>query len=286
MELKMSKYINPFTDYGFKKLFGEDNTRIYLIDFLNSVLEGHIPQIIEIQHRRTEMLGRHDTDRNSVFDLYCTTQNGERIIIELQKVEQKYFKDRSLYYSTFAVQEQNQKGKIDSKSWDFKLYPVYCVGILNFDFSDKKKYLHVGRILDIEDNDLLMPNLNFAFIEMPKFEKDIKSCKTKQEKWLYTLQNLSYLQEIPKELEEEIFLEFFHLAEISALKGEERGMYEDSLKYYRDIHIIETQNLEKGLEQGERKKAVEIAKSMKNEGLDNNLIIKLTGLTQEEIDKL
>ncbi|MFM2344907.1 MAG: hypothetical protein RLZZ210_1519, partial [Pseudomonadota bacterium] len=108
----MSRYINPFTDFGFKRLFGEDNTKIYLIDFLNSVLEGHIPQITEIQHRRTEMLGRHDTDRNSVFDLYCTTQNGERIIIELQKVEQKYFKDRSLYYSTFAVQEQNQKGKI------------------------------------------------------------------------------------------------------------------------------------------------------------------------------
>ncbi len=278
----MGKYINPFTDFGFKRLFGEENSKIYLIDFLNSVLEGYIPEIIDIQHRRTEMLGRHDTDRNSVFDLYCTTQSAERIIIELQKVEQKYFKDRSLYYSSFAVQEQNQKGKIDDKIWDFKLYTVYCVGILNFDFSDKEKYLHVGRILDVDDKDLLMPNLNFAFVEIPKFKKDIQSCQTKQEKWLYTLQNLIYLQDVPKELELEIFLNFFSLAEINALKGEERGRYEDSLKYFRDLHIIETQNFEKGKLEGK----LEIVKSMQSKGLDISLITELTGLSEQEISKL
>ncbi len=278
--------MNPFTDFGFKKLFGEEDSKIYLVDFLNSVLENHIPNIVDIQHRRTEILGRHDTDRNSVFDLYCTTQNGERIIIELQKVEQKYFKDRSLYYSSFAVQEQNQKGKIDGKAWDFQLCPVYCVGILNFDFSHKEKYLHIGRILDIEDKDILMPNLNFAFIEIPKFKKDIESCQTKQDKWLYTLQNLASLQNVPKELELEMFLNFFRLAEINALKGEERGRYEDSLKYYRDLYIIETQNFEKGVVEGEIKGKLEIAKKLKKLGISINVIIASTGLSEKEVLKL
>src|SRR5687767_28124 len=190
----MTKYINPFTDFGFKRLFGEENSKIYLIDFLNSILGKHISPISEIQHRRTEMLGRHKTDRNAVFDLYCISNNGERIIIELQKIEEVYFKDRSLYYSTFAIQEQNRKGKVEGISWDFRLKPVYCIGILNFAFDDKEKYLHIGKILDVDTHEILMSNLNFAFIEMPKFKKNINSCKTKEDKWLYTLHNLAYLQ--------------------------------------------------------------------------------------------
>ncbi len=296
----MSKFMNPFTDYAFKKLFGEDDAKIYLIDFLNSILGNNIPFITDIQHKRTELLGRHNTDRNSIFDLYCTTEYGEKIIIEMQKIEQTYFKDRSLFYVSSAIQEQNRKGKVSGLEWDFKLSPVYCVAILNFSFDDKHpdKYLHIGKLLDIETHEELMDRINFAFIEMPKFKKTLNNCETKQDKWLYTLYNLERLQDVPSELEDDVFLEFFHKAEISALKGEERGNYEDSLKYFRDLHIIEIQNhqkgmqkgmqqgIQQGIEQGEINKALEIAVNMKRKGLDINTIAEITNLSVDEINKL
>ncbi len=283
----MSKYINPFTDFGFKKLFGENSSKIYLADFLNSILEPYLSEpIISIENRKSEMLGRKVSDRNAVFDLYCFTQNGERIIVEMQKVEQEYFRDRSLYYSTFAITEQAKKGKTDGTYWDFKLDPVYCVGILNFNFSDKEKYLHIGKILDVQDHDNLIDNVTFAFIEMKKFEKDIKICKTKQDKWLYTLHNIAKLQEVPPELEEQVFIDFFHEAEINALKSEDLGAYQDSLNYFRDLHIIENQNLKKGRLEGKLEGKLEMAKSMKKEGLDIKIIQKISGLKNEDIDKL
>ena len=128
----MSKYLNPMTDYGFKKLFGEEASKHFLIDFLNSVFEDFIPQIADLSYGKNEHLGAKLIDRNVIFDLYCKDLAGNHFIIELQKAHQTYFKQRTLYYATFAIQEQAQKGK----EWDFKLNPVYCLSILNFNFED------------------------------------------------------------------------------------------------------------------------------------------------------
>nr|MBS0036657.1 Rpn family recombination-promoting nuclease/putative transposase [Saprospiraceae bacterium] len=112
------KNINPFTDFGFKKLFGEEASKDILLDFLNAVLEDDVGLIEYLEFSKNEHLGPSELDRNVVFDIYCRTASGERIIIEMQKFFQTYFKERSLYYSSFAIQEQAEKGK-----WDFSLYP-------------------------------------------------------------------------------------------------------------------------------------------------------------------
>ncbi len=279
-----SKYMNPFTDFGFKKLFGEDDAKVYLADFLNSLLSGHIAEITDIIPLKSEMLGRAESDRSAIFDLYCKTNHGERIIIELQKVAQRNFKDRSLFYSSFAIQEQNQKGKIDGKDWDFKLDAVYCVGILNFNFSDKKdKYLHIGRLLDVDDHDVLIENINFAFFEAPKFRKTMEECHTKQDQWLYAFCNLQFLDQIPQNLtDDHHLLDFFHNAEMNALKGEDRARYEDSLKYFRDLHNVEQLNLDKG----RIEEKLKIAQNMKNKGFDIKIIADITTLTIEEVQAL
>ena len=126
-----AKYINPFTDFGFKKLFGEEDNKDLLISFLNSLLEGK-EVITDLTFKSTEKLGNTAPERKAVFDLYCENDKGEKFIVELQKTEQKFFKDRSLYYSTFPIQEQAEKGK----KWDFKLKAVYLVAILDFEFDD------------------------------------------------------------------------------------------------------------------------------------------------------
>jgi predicted transposase/invertase (TIGR01784 family) len=93
------KYINPFTDFGFKKLLGSEFNKDLLIDFLNQVL-GDREQIKDLTYLNTEKLGKTASDRKAVFDLYCENEKGNKFIIELQNVSQQYFKDRSVFYST------------------------------------------------------------------------------------------------------------------------------------------------------------------------------------------
>ena len=113
------KYFNPYTDFGFKKLFGEEANKELLIDFLNSLLpEEHSVQTLEF--RNTEHLGFSEVDRWAVFDIFCQAKSGERFVVEMQKVKQLYFKDRALFYAVLPIVEQAVKGKWDFKSSFFK----------------------------------------------------------------------------------------------------------------------------------------------------------------------
>ncbi len=279
-------YMDPFTDYGFKKLFGEEDSKEYLIDFLNSVFADFIPNIKELSYHKNEHLGNKQIDRNVVFDLYCKGQDGSKFIIELQKVKQDYFKQRSLFYSTFAITEQAPKGK-----WDFKLSPVYCIGILNFNLDDNQnKCITKAKILDIETHDTVIEELNFAFIECQIFNKNITKKSSRQDKWLYILNHLSKLQCMPKELSEKLFEDFFTKANILKLSSKERSKYNASITYYRDLHNIEAQNFVKGRAEGrvegKIEGKIEVAKTMKKEGIEIPVISKLTGLTINEINKI
>ena len=112
MSLK-DKYINPLTDFGFKKLFGIEPNKELLIDFLNQLLPA-IHKVKTLSYTKNEQLGDNKHERKAIFDLYCESQSGEKFIVEVQKAKQNFFKDRSVYYSTFPIQEQAQKG-----NWDF-----------------------------------------------------------------------------------------------------------------------------------------------------------------------
>ena len=129
----IEKYINPFTDFGFKKLFGTEPNKDLLIDFLNAVVLPKQRKIKDLSYRKNEHIGNTELDRKAIFDLYCIGADGERFIVEMQKAKQNYFKDRSVFYSTFPIQEQAQRG-----DWDYKLSEVYTVGVLDFVFSDEE----------------------------------------------------------------------------------------------------------------------------------------------------
>jgi predicted transposase/invertase (TIGR01784 family) len=288
--LEPISFMDPFTDYGFKKLFGEESSKIYLIDFLNSVFSDFIPHISELTYSKNEHLGNKKIDRNAIFDLYCKSNTGESFIIELQKIKQDFFKQRTLFYSTFAIQEQAIK-----KKWDFRLSPVYCIGILNFSISNNpNKYITTARILDTKTHETVIEELNFAFIECPKFTKQLTQKSSKQDKWLYILSHLGSLEDVPKELSEKLFEDFFARANVLSLPPKERSKYNNSITYYRDLDNIKAQNFDKGKEEGKaegeaigiEKGIIAIAIKLKAKGLDIADIIEATGLSLEKIKQL
>ena len=93
------RYINPYTDFGFKKLFGTELNKELLISFLNALLVGKENTITDVKYLNTERLGDIMVDRHSVFDVYCETADGNRFVVEMQKADQFCFKDRTVYYA-------------------------------------------------------------------------------------------------------------------------------------------------------------------------------------------
>lgn len=286
--IEKARYINPFTDFGFKKLFGEEPNKDLLLDFLNEILKNEQGEIKSLTYLKNEQTGRSSDDRRAIFDIFCETEDGEQFIVEIQKSKQKWFKDRSVYYSTFPIQKQAQKN-----NWDFKLNPVYLIAILDFTFDDSNSsefYRHNVKLINENTGEVFYKKLTYIFLEMPKFNKDLDELESKYEKWLYVLKNLPRLENIPIKLKEKIFEKVFETAELSQLTRDEWEEYEDSLKVYRDLKntldYSREIGYEKGKMQGKMDEKIKITKNLLKTGLDLNQIAVATGLTLEEIKKL
>jgi len=276
------KYINPFTDYGFKRLFGEEPNKDLLLDFLNELLHEEQGKITELTYLKNENLSTTELNRKAIFDLYCTNENGEKFIVELQKTKQKFFKDRTVYYSTFPIRDQALTGS----DWNFELKKVYTIAILDFVFDEDKnepdKFRYDVKLSDIETKKVFYNKLTFIYLEMPKFNKSIDELESKYEKWLFILRNLHKLDRIPERLKEDIFLKLFETAEIAKFSREEYQNYEDSLKYYRDLKNSLDTAREEGFEKGMEKVAIAMLRD--HEPIEK--IIRFTGLTINEIETI
>ena len=291
------RYISLLTDFGFKRIFGTKPNKDLLINFLNSLFEGE--QVIkDVRYLNSEHIGVVFAERKAIFDVYCENEHGEKFIVEMQNAYQKYFKDRSLFYSTFPIREQAPKGS----DWNFKLDHVYTVALLNFDLDeeafDKDDINHDVGLLDKKTFKVFNDKLTFKYVEIAKFDKQEKDLITLYDKWLYVLKNLSYLDKRPAALKEKIFSKLFEEAEIAKFSSAELREYEDSLKAYRDVKNSIDTALEKGRAEGreegraegraegERGMALLIARKLLAQGMDVKTVADMTGLSEEELDRL
>lgn len=276
------RYINPYTDFGFKMLFGTEMNKELLISFINSLLSGK-EVIRDLTYLNTEHLGTSEADRRAVFDVYCENERGEKILIEMQRGEQQFFKDRSLYYATFPIREQGEKGE-----WDYRLKAVYVIGILNFKFDseDDNYFHHEVQLMDVCTKQVFYDKLTFIYLEIPKFNKSEDELVTMFDKWLFVLRNLSRLMARPAALQDRIFTRLFEAAEIAKFTKEQYEAYEESLKVYRDWQNTIVTAEQKGMAKGRMEQNIANARSMKLAELDYEIISQVTGLSKDEIDKL
>ncbi|TAE39559.1 MAG: Rpn family recombination-promoting nuclease/putative transposase [Runella slithyformis] len=274
----MGRYLNPYTDFGFKKLFGEEANKDLLIDFLNQLLPLH-HHITELIFRNVEGLPELSHDRKAIFDIHCQTQSGEKIIVEMQKAKVNFFKDRSLFYSTFPIREQAKRG-----DWDFRLTPIYMIAVLDFQYDEQKekqKFLRSIKLKD-QDGDTFYDKLNFKFIQMPLFNKSENELENHFDKWIYFLKKLEFFETIPAILNEPIFEKAFTIAEVANMTPQQYAEYQESLLIYIEVkEIVKTAE-----DEGRTKEKLEIAKKLKGMELSKNQIKEATGLSDKEIDGL
>ena len=304
------RYINPYTDFGFKKLFGTELNKDLLISFLNALLHKQ-ERIKDVTYLNTEHLGSAEYDRRAVFDVYCENERGEKFLVEMQRGEQQFFKDRSVFYSTFPIREQAVRGR----EWNYELKRVYTVGILNFCIDNTDgPYIREIQLMDTKSKEVFYDKLKMIFIEMPKFHKEEQQLETLLDKWLFVLRNLGRLMARPAALQERVFTRLFDAAEIARFSRQEVVEYEDSLKVYRDWYsVMQTQldkgvaigrqkgmaeGMEKGMAAGREKGLAEgmekgsdnakkaIARRLLQSGMDAATVSGMTGLPEKDVIRL
>ena len=258
----MARFINPFTDMGFKRIFGQAINKDLLIDFLNALLEGE-RSIKDITFLDKELLPVYREDRGVIYDIYCTDENGEQFIVEMQNQEQINFRERALYYLSQTIARQGEKGP----NWKFELKSVYGVFFMNFKLKGSAHKLRTDIVLaDRDTHELFTDKMRYIFLELPAFTKEEDECENDFERWIYVLKKI---------------------VDIASLSKEDRMKYDESIKVYRDNLAVRAFAVEEGRAEGreigraeERQK---IALGMKKEGVSVEIIAKFTGLTPEEI---
>ena len=241
----MARYINPYTDFGFKKLFGEEGNKNVLVDFLNQLLPTQ-HQIRDLSFRSLENLPDTTEERKSFFDIHCEAITGERFIVEMQKAKVKHFKDRALFYTTFPIREQAKVG-----DWNFELSAIYFVAVLDFFYDENEEKAKFYRDVKLKDQDCesFYEKLHFKFLQMPAFTKTEKELVTKFDKWAYFLKNLESFEDIPQILNEGVFQQAFGTAEVANFTPEQRAEYEQSRMNYLGVKAVsDTAKEEKEIE--------------------------------------
>ena len=289
------KYADLLDDEVFKLVFGRESTKDVMIEFLNQVLPDR--KIEDLEFIDKEM---HPVERDlkgSVYDMFCKTEDGSRVIVEVQRRKQPFYPERALYYSTFQIQRQVEAG---AEYYDF--LPVYVVSILNFRMDndpENKEVKSIYRICEENSHRLLTDRVTFIFLELEKFHKNIEELDGDILEGMYfCFKNMATLDERPKILRHSVFGKIFEVSELLNMDNVTRSKVlnkmtterdlRNQMRYFKETTLAEgrEQGLAEGRAEGRAEGKLEVAKNMISLGIDIETISKATGLSVEEIGNL
>ncbi len=282
----MAKYINPFTDVGFKRIFGQELSKPLLLDFLNSLFEGekHIASLTFLDKEQPAIF---EEDRSLIYDIYCETDEGEKIIVEMQNKSQPFFKNRSIYYVSESIARQGERGS----AWNYAIDSVYLVAFLNFSPLDFKKQFRTDVVLAEKGTaEQFSDKLRMIFLQLPLFTKEADECENQVERWIYLLKNMETLNRLPWAAQSAVFQKLESIADVGGMTRAERLQYDEALKKYRDtISVFEGVRLEGRMEGNAEGRANEKKNTVKRllaSGASVDIIAVATGLAHDEVKVL
>lgn len=282
----MGKFVNPFTDIGFKRIFGQEVSKPLLLDFLNCLLKGE-RNITDLQFLDKEQPADYRDDRSLIYDIFCLTDTGEKIIVEMQNKEQPHFADRCLYYYSQAVSRQGERGA----DWDYQIDAVYLVAFVNFNMEGLANNFRTDVVLMNKQRGIPFSDKErFIFLQLPVFKKEADECRDDFERWIYVLKNMEILDRMPWAAKDSVFHRLAEIGEVSNMTKDERLKYDAALRHYRDtlnvMRSAEDKGRQQGLTEGRQQANIQTAKNLLAMGLSMDQIAKATGLSCEEVMKL
>ena len=277
------KYADLLDDDVFKLVFGRESTKDVMIEFLNQVIPDR--KIVDLEFIDKEMHPAERDAKGVVYDMFCKTDSGARIIVEVQRRKQPFYPERAVYYSTFQIQRQMEAG---ADAYDF--LPVYVVNILDFKMdkhdvgTDIKT---VYRLYEERSRRLLTDRVTFIFIELPRFMKTIDELDGNVLEGMYfCFKNMSVLDERPKVLTHQIFSKIFEVSELYNMDQDTRDKVIHKMTTERDLRNQMAYARQEAIEEGLAEGRAEVARGMLADGMPVDKIAKYTNLSIEEIEAL
>jgi len=273
IEKAESKFISLLSDYGFKIVFADESDTTFLKKALQALIQSDIP-IQTITFLKNEFVGLTDEDRGGVYDLVCEDEKKRTFIVEMQLGHYKYFIQRAKFYAFQKFNTMVEKGKYRYDN----LTPIYCIGFLAESiFHQSKEYYHFGRLKNQKGQEM-DDQISHVIVEIAKFEKEQEQITTDLDKLIYLMKNLERIQQedqLPKFLSEDWIEQAMEKLDKSKMSSEQRMQYE--MMMARNASIIEI------LKDKEKK---QIAKKLKEKGVEVSVISESVGLPIEDIKKL
>lgn len=280
------KFVDVTNDIAFRKIFGNENRKEILISFLNAVLafeEGK--KILDVTILNPYQLPKLSGGKSTIVDVKAKDQNDNWFIVEMQVTEAEDFEKRVLYYTSQSYTDQINRGDAYNQ-----LNPAYFIGILEFSVSQNTNYISRHRVLDVETGENIIQDIEFNFIELPKFNKQETELKSIIDQWIYFIKNAENLEVIPENTKDEGLKVAYSTADQHSWSKQELDDYNKIFIREADdrgkITLAEKRAEKRGEERGEQKGKIETAKNLILENLPNEFISKVTGLDIEQIEKL
>jgi predicted transposase/invertase (TIGR01784 family) len=315
--IEKEKYMYPFYDASFKRIFGQPENKMLLIDFLNNLLEGE-QHIEDVTYLDKEQVPENEELRVVIYDVYCETNTGEQFIVEMQNWAQKHFIPRTLYYASNAIvkqrtkiEERQKKQKKEGVGYEYyDIKAVYTIAFLNYtDKSLDGRPRVDAAICDMKTAHPITGLMRFVYLQLPLFTKKQDECDTFFERWLYVLKNMNVLDKLPDAYQCDAFNKLKEVTDLSALDGKSLAEYEATRRNYWDTQTMYYEKHQEGLKEGlkegrkeglkegrklEREKADaemleskrSTARSLKENGIPISIIQQAVGLTEDEINAL
>ena len=298
------RFINPFTDWGFKRLFGREASKDLLVSFLNDLFEGEF-HVKDVTFKDKEQLADAKDLRGCIYDVYCETDDGKHFIVEMQNRWTANFVNRTLCYACKAITSQREKEKTKTAASLYELVPVYVISFMNFppEVDDEVRQFKTDVMLrERSSGAAFTDKLRFIYLNLTFFNKEAGECETDFEKWIYVLKNMETLERIPFETQKKIFKRLEDIMDVHHLKKEDMekyeelqravdnynlGMYSAWLKGNRKGML---KGMEKGrregMEKGELKGKIETARNLLSMGMGFEQVMQATGLPPEQMSQL
>lgn len=273
LDVDKFKYLNLMTDYGFKAFLGDAKNTDLLILFLNDLFEGE-KTISHIQLMDKEILGTTIYNKNGILDILCEGQDNDEFIIEIQRVKQPFFKDRSVFYTSARIHDNAPKGLIEGNMWKYQQKPVYFIGLLDFEMegSTPDQYRKVVQLCDVKDGAVFYHKVTYIYLELPKFAKvaldKADNSMSSLEKWLFMIKNLHNLTTLPDFLQKAPFKKVLKIAEIRNMSDDQKREYELSLRKLWDENGIRQGGYNDGFDNG-FEKGVEVTQRKFEKQMNN-----------------
>ena len=291
-------FINPKTDFAFKKIFGSKQSKDILIGFLNAILYQEKSVILDLEIIDPYQAPRIKGIKDSYLDVKATITGNKTVIIEMQVLNVLGFEKRVLYNAAKAFSIQLRVGE------DYTLLnPVIALTITDFDmFEGSNKVISRYRLKEKDNLTDYSDDIELVFVELSKFNKQLSELETLADKWLYFLKAANTLTSVPAIMEEVPEINHaFEVARESQLTPVELDLLEK-----REIFIHDSKNAilkaqrdgeakgrkegrkegrEEGREEGAKEKALSIARSLLGV-LDVQTISQTTGLSVAEVEQL